>query len=198
MTIIGICGKMGSGKDYIASEIVLPFITNVLNKWCLPLSFADQIKVNLLSKNSTVHFDDLYIQKTEQSRKMLQLEGTEYGRKIYGERIWLSYYDKWIKVFESRGIHHFMTTDVRFANEIDYIKSKGGIVIKVVSAKRNNQRLEQESKGNMDVMQQLEQHSSECGLDAVPDSKYDIIINNDDDNAQTYLEQLQRVLRNHL
>lgn len=187
--LIGIAGKMGCGKDYICTNIVIPYFRS-LGKSILQVSFADQIKVNVMTKHS-VSFNDIYIQKTTQTRKLLQLEGTERGRNLYGDDIWIRYLDNWLSIYKARGIDNFICTDVRFKNELEYIKQNGGIVIKVVAPLRNMDRLFQESCGNKETMNTLQSHVSECDLDDLLDDDFDLVIYNDYDRECKYHYQTQ-------
>ena len=46
--IIGVSGKMGTGKDYFVENYVIKYIENTLKEKCLVLSFADMLKINLM------------------------------------------------------------------------------------------------------------------------------------------------------
>lgn len=180
MTIIGLCGKMGVGKDYIATNVIIPILEKKFYQRCLQLSFADQIKANVISKNN-IAYEDVYIRKTEETRRLLQREGTDNGRNIIGKDVWVKYFDSWCKIFSGRGIDHFVVCDVRFQNEVEYIKSRNGIVIKIDAPTRNNVRLLQESKGDKIIYDKIRSHESECNLDGLNDNDFDIIVNNDGD-----------------
>ncbi len=175
--LIGIVGKMGTGKDYLLTNIIIEMLKN-RNQNYIQLSFADQIKVNVMTK-CDVSFEEIYINKTYQTRHQLQIEGTENGRDILGENIWINYFDNWKKVHESRGINFILVSDIRFKNEFDYVKNSGGIIIKIVAPIRNNTRLFNESDGNSVLMKSLGSHKSECELDNLNDLLFDLVINND-------------------
>ena len=182
MLLIGICGKLGSGKDFIANNYIVPFIEKNLSKKCIQLSFADQLKVNTLVKNQDITFESVYLKKTRQSRELLQKEGTDNSKRLYGENIWINYFSNWLKVFETRGYTHCVCSDVRFKNEVDYIKSNGGIIIKVVGETRNETRLNQETSGDIDLYNKIKSHRSECDLDELDDNVFDLVIKNDIDD----------------
>ena len=192
--IIGIAGKMGCGKDYVCNNIIVPLLkTNGKN--FLQVSFADQIKVNVMTKQN-IKFHDVYVSKTNDTRRLLQMEGTENGRNVLGKDIWIKYFDNWISVYKSRGVDTFICTDVRFQNELDYIKGFGGIVIKINAPTRNLNRLIQESNGNETTLQSLRSHPSECDLDDIPNDYYDLVIENDPgNNITTYEESISKLLR---
>jgi dephospho-CoA kinase len=175
--IIGIAGKMGTGKDYICNNIVIPILEKYNSKF-LQMSFADQIKVNVMTKNN-ISFNDVYIHKNAETRTLLQTEGTELGRDILGKDIWIRYFDNWMKVYKSRGINHFILNDVRFLNEVEYIKKSGGLLIYINAPQRNYNRLYRESNGDPDIIAKLSNHISECDLDTLPYNYFDIVVHND-------------------
>lgn len=188
MTIIGICGKMGVGKDFIAQQVIMPFIEQTKKK-CIQLSFADQLKVNVISKHK-VSFNDVYVQKTDATRALLQREGTEHGRNVIGQDVWIQYFDTWAYIHASRGIHHIVCCDVRFRNEVDYIRKMRGTLIRVVAPKRNHERLMHESGGDMSVYKKLAEHVSECDLDGLRDEEFDIVINNDETDEKVSFDKI--------
>lgn len=175
--IIGVCGKMGSGKDYIVSNYIVPILERfgIRN---IHLSFADQIKVNVIAKQN-VPFEEVFINKNRNTRQLLQSEGTENGRDVFGNDIWIKHYDAWMKTFMTRGIQAIVTSDVRFRNEFDYIRSRNGLIIKIVAGERNESRLRKESVSDMNIYNKIKNHKSECDLDNVDDIMYDLVIDND-------------------
>lgn len=196
MVIIGICGKMGSGKDYIASTYIIPYLKYAKKRYPLQLSFADQIKASVMTKNN-ISFTQMYVKKSDYTRQLLQKEGTEIGRNILGSDIWIKYHHTWSQIHMSRGIDTIVTCDVRFKNELDYIKKQNGLLIKVVAPERNERRLQQESGGDLLIYHRIKTHQSECDLDDIEDSQFDYIINNDDDIIFDYT-QIYRFLDKHL
>jgi len=199
--IIGITGKLGSGKDYITNNVVIP----VLEKYShigrfMQCAFADQIKVNVMTKNN-ITYNDVYENKTSISRQLLQEEGTDIGRKK-DKDIWIRYLNNWMKVYYHRGISVFIISDVRFKNEYDFVKSSKdkdavGIMLKVVANKRNNDRLIAESGGDIVLYEKISKHPSECELDELNDEQFDLIIKNDVDdnfNLDTVKVQFSKIL----
>lgn len=188
MTLVGLCGKMGVGKDYIANTIILPYMRNVLGKTAMTWCFADQLKVNAMTKYK-LDYSNVYEDKTQHTRQLLQQEGTEYGRDLYGQDIWISYLDKWTQIMQHRGIEHFVITDVRFKNEIEYIKSRKGLVLKINAPNRNKQRLDSENG-----TQVMKTHKSECDLDSLDDKIYDLVVDNDTD-GRLNIESIHDLLK---
>ncbi len=173
--LIGVSGKMGSGKDYFVENHIIPYIENVLKEKCLILSFADMLKVNLMVHHN-ININELYGRKTPEIRKLLQLEGTEKGRNIYGEDIWIRYVKALSELYKNRGIKYIIIPDVRFKNEYEFIKQNNGILFRMHAPNRNEKRLREESNDNI-MYEQIKNHQSEIELD---DFKFDIIVNNID------------------
>lgn len=167
--LIGLSGKMGVGKDYIAHNVLMPYLEKK-NIKTLMIAFADQIKVNTSVKHN-INLFDMYDTKNENIRRLLQKEGTENGRDKYGDNIWINYVDKWTDIYSKRGIQAFIIMDVRFKNEAEYIKSKNGLLIRIEAPLRNKERITNE-KNSLEI----QKHISEIDLD---DYKFDNIINND-------------------
>lgn len=194
MKIIALCGKAGSGKDFIATNYILPYL-ELRNKNILQLAFADQMKINIMSKYD-VHYNDLYEKKTQNTRKLLQLEGTELGRNKLGNDIWIKYYKNWLKIFKKRNnTDIILTPDLRFQNEMNYLKSKNSIIIKIVSPDRHHNRLLTESNGNTEIYNQFKNHISECDLDNLLDDNFDLILYNDpNNNMEIEIKKLYNLL----
>lgn len=167
--LIGLSGKMGVGKDYIAHNIILPYLEKK-NIKTLIIAFADQIKVNTSVKNN-ISLSKMYDTKNENIRKLLQKEGTENGRDKYGNNIWIDYVDKWTDIYSKRGIQAFIIIDCRFKNEVEYIKKNNGVIFRIEAPLRNKERIYNE-KNSLEI----QKHISEIDLD---DYKFDNIINND-------------------
>jgi hypothetical protein len=209
--LVGITGKLGSGKDYITNNIVIPAIaslnrpsgagiTSLTHKYrYLQCAFADQLKINVMTKNY-IDYKTIYEQKTPESRIFLQQEGTENGRRL-NENIWVNYLDNWMTVHNHRGIDIFVISDVRFKNEHRYIKTHGGIILKVLAPTRNQQRLTAESKNCDYTYKCISTHSSECDLDDLDDSQYSMVIRNDptdDFNIYKLRKDFRHVLEKNL
>jgi len=180
--LIGICGKMGSGKDWYTQNIIIP-VLELYKKTYIPLALADQIKINVMTQKN-IKYDELYVQKTAESRNLLQQLGTDEGRNVYGKDIWIKYHSNWTEIFEKKGINYIISPDIRFSNELLYVKERGGIIIKLVAPKRNEQRLLQESNGDYIIYNKLKNHISECELDNEKDESFDLIVNNEFDISQ--------------
>ena len=64
----------------------------------------------------------------------------------------------------TRGIKHFVISDVRFTNEADFIRSRSAsLLVRINAPFRNKARLE--SEYTPERCQEIQNHASECNLD---------------------------------
>jgi len=139
--IIGLLGFAGSGKGTVADILV--------GKGFKKESFADPVKDTVsimfgwprnLLEGDTKESREFRETKDEfwskrfgydvTPRYMLQLMGTEAGRKTFHTDLWIHSLEKRMEYNE-----HTVVADVRFANECDFIRSKGGFIVRVVRGK---------------------------------------------------------------
>ena len=131
--IIGLIGNLGCGKDYITDNYILPYYGY---KKTHIISIADALKVNLMVFYN-IKFDLLYKKKTKGIRHLMQQYGTEQMRKKYGDDFWIKNLDAWIKINQLRGKDIIIIPDIRFQNEIDYVKNNGGYILKINAPDRS-------------------------------------------------------------
>lgn len=111
--VVGISGKMGSGKSALAGALVSRGATRV--------SFADPVR----RIAAELGWDGA---KDERGRRLLQSLGVmarEYDPDVW-VRMWEARADEII-----RGGGRVVADDVRFPNEAEVIRSRGGIVVRV-------------------------------------------------------------------
>jgi hypothetical protein len=181
MKLIGLSGHMGCGKNYIAEQIIYPHFKSKNN--ILIIGFGDQMKNELYARDLSLRYDDLYDHKTFETRNKLQQYGTENGREKYHPDIWIRGLDIQIETFKRRshGDCLIIVCDVRFINEAEYIKQKGGILFRINSPNRSNNRYLKEANNDPIKYEQIKNHKSETELN---DYKFDHLINNDDNELQ--------------
>ena len=155
--IIGLVGQLGTGKDYITENILIPFFGK---DKCQILSMGDSLKVELMV-HMNIDFEKLYIKKDKDSRRLLQVYGTDIMRRKHGDDIWARYVNAWIKVHKFRGKEVIIIPDIRFENEAKYIKSNQGLLIKINANDRNLDKINQE-KLNTEI-----KHRSETGVNNI-------------------------------
>jgi len=175
LSVIGISGKAGSGKDFLACEIFKP-------RGFMQIALAWPIKAIAYARRPTgTTFEDIYDRKPPEIRKLLQHLGTEEGRDVYGESYWIDQTYALMRMIQrSTGNNQYVITDVRFPNEVEFIHNLGGLVIRVV--------------GRQSSLADGEQHRSEIELD---DFKgFDSIIQNQEGTTVQDIEiQLQRITK---
>ena len=128
--IIGLCGRAGSGKDTVRS-----FLEHKHD--FAGLAFADPIRAMVRELLTSNGCSDEYITSRElkeaeipglgvSARHMMQTLGTEWARKCLGEDFWLKLSATYMADLRSQGYRHFVVSDVRFANEAEWIRAQGG------------------------------------------------------------------------
>jgi hypothetical protein len=170
--IIGFSGKIGSGKDYIAKEIVGTHLKNMGIQY-IHMAFSDAIKVNLMA-TTDISYESLYVKKTTESRNMLQKCGMKL--RATDDSIWIKYLDSWLKVYVSRGFKVILISDVRFPIEVDYINERGGQIFRIIAPERTLKKMSEETDNNIGEIEKIKTHISETELD---NYDFDLIINND-------------------
>jgi len=179
--LIGLSGYAQSGKDTVADYLRE-------HHDFIRVSFADQIKQALYVLNPMIAHDARvdYLQtylmnsswdemkQNKEVRRLLQRLGTQVGRNFIDENIWLDRVFK-SKLFDSTA--SIVITDVRFENEADEIRQRGGFIL----------RIEREG------VHAYNRHASETALD---DYDFDVIVPNNESIADLYsnVDQIVKLL----
>jgi hypothetical protein len=177
--IVGLHGFAQSGKDTIGEELVEKYGFE-------RLSFADIIRDAVYILNPIVFHNpmgetgrvrdlvDEYgwewckVQYPE-IRRLLQVMGTEVGRDLIYEAIWIDGLRNKIRNGD------YVITDVRFDNEAEMIRSnREGFLVKIVR----------------DGVGPVNSHKSDSGL---PDHLFDLIIDNDG-SLEEFLESVEKII----
>lgn len=184
--IAGIVGFLGSGKGTVGDILIQ-------EKGYYRLSFADAVKdavsvvfgwprhllegdteESRVFRESTDGFWSERFGYAVTPRYMLQLMGTEAGRDVFNKDIWIYSVEK-----RMQGIENVVIPDVRFPNEIHFIRSMGGKVIRVKRGPEPewyNAALSANFECNTDLMANYHIHYSEW---AWIGQKFDHVIEND-------------------
>lgn len=125
--LIGICGRQGSGKDTAAG-----LINKITNNKFEVKRFSSKLKecAGILLGVPVELFEDRifkesYIAQYDMTvRELLQKFGTEFIRETVHPNLWIE------STFIGYMNQDWLIPDVRFINECDAIKSRGGIIVK--------------------------------------------------------------------
>ena len=197
LELYGFSGKMGTGKNYISEKL---FKAMLPVKNTLVLALADHFKVECCAKDG-IEYERVFVQKDGESRKLLQKRGTEEGRAIYGEDIWTRTLETWIRRHHETGVERIIITDLRFRNEVEWVKSLGGMTFRITAPQRNQTRLREEAElmtsqeGTIEEkMNIIANHPSETDLDGL-DDEFDFNINNDYCHQNGVANQVRDIIR---
>lgn len=128
--IIGLSGYARSGKDTVAELLVL-------NYGFKRMAFADGIREALTALNPILHdghrLNELVgmygwevAKSKDEVRRLLQIMGTEVGRKLINEDVWV-----WLLFNKINTDERIVIPDVRFPNEAKMIEQQGGEVWRI-------------------------------------------------------------------
>jgi hypothetical protein len=179
--LYGFVGRKGSGKDTAAAALMARGFSRG--------SFAEPLKVMLRAlvieqgcdRNQAFQMTDGDLKEVSSPwlngatmRHAMQTLGTQWGREQMSP-------DFWIRAWErcNRYPNGFVMTDVRFLNEVEAIKRKGGKLIRVVRPGLDTSDI----------------HSSETLSDSLP---VDITIQNDGTIQQLHERVLDATLYSHI
>ena len=170
---VGILGFIGSGKGTVGDILSdvgfekisfashLKDVTSVMFGWDRNLLEGDTDESREFREKVDPFWSDKLGRKFT-PRLALQLMGTEVGRNVFGENIWIHSLENKIKDVSK----HYVVTDVRFQNEIDWIRKQKGILIEIrrgklplwynVASEANNG-----CQHSISIMKDIEIHESE-------------------------------------
>lgn len=180
--IVGIVGKQGSGKNWVAEKIVEELYRRHPNTEVETYAFADSLKgivLSLWKVRSTFQRDKLQevLVKTKEGYKYKSVRDL---LQETGEAIRSIDLDAWTKYLaekiDDEGYDISVITDVRYQNEAD-------ICDVLIRVERTNS-----SSG---LQETQKQHSSETEQDTIP---VDITINNDNDNETPWMESVMEII----
>jgi len=124
--IIGFTGPAGAGKDLAASMVPgacrVGFADPIYQGLSAMLGVPEAILRNRSAKENTI------VGLGASPRQLLQTLGTEWGRRMIRDDVWLRVaFWKWQQL-AAGGVSLIVVPDVRFANEARQIRSEGGQV----------------------------------------------------------------------
>jgi hypothetical protein len=147
------------------------------------ISLAWHFKVEIVSLNLAT-YEEVFVTKPPHVRKLLQQRGTEEGRNKYGENVWCQHTLTWMQLLhDTWSISKFVIPDVRFPNEVQFIRQHGGKVYRIIAPHRElSNSLTPEARA----------HSSETSLDNY--HEFDGYISNDPKFESTVRGQIYRFM----
>lgn len=132
--LIGLTGQAGTGKDTVRQ-----ILTRKHDFY--GLAFADPIRAMLekLLRETGIGTHWMHVRELKEQpidglgvsyRHMAQTLGTEWGRALRPD-FWLRLATENLHAHAERGHSHFVISDVRFQNEVDWVRAHGGVVWRV-------------------------------------------------------------------
>ena len=135
MKIIALTGPKQVGKTTVANAIANyldPFIHSQV------VSFATPMRAMLLAMGiDERHLNNPSLKETpieginKSARQLLQTLGTDWGRNMINDNIWLWAMQRQLKFAEMGNAEYAIIDDCRFENEARCVKSLGGIIVRL-------------------------------------------------------------------
>ncbi len=121
--LIGLTGEARCGKDTVATMLGLPEY-----HFSKPMKDACRVIFGWGDEHLYGDLKEVVDPKFNVSpRKALQTMGTDWGRNMIVQDIWLKRAQ-----IEINSNEHLVVSDVRFDNEARLIRSNGGIIVKII------------------------------------------------------------------
>lgn len=170
--LFGILGKKGAGKDTVSDYLVAKY---GFRKRAIAAELKKIMRHLFHFKNNQLHGELKEVVDDNWDitpRHGMQFVGTlvreHFGRLVKGvdKNFWLVNLEMWLNKCKNE---HVILSDCRYQNEVDFVKSHKGIVIKIVRNKNDEIK---------------DTHESEQGVDFV--KKHDILIENNGSLQELY------------
>jgi len=167
---VGLCGKAGSGKGLVASQMKTMCIPDIVQTFPMAEDLKDI---------ATTHFGWDGIKDTK-GRRLLQLLGTDCGRMYGGDDFWVNKWKTKVELFTQNNNNTcwIICDDVRFDNEAKCIRNMGGTIIKIIGRQYN-----------MNVSEST--HASEQGI---CDDLIDVYLHNTGTEVELYHNVKKHIL----
>jgi hypothetical protein len=124
--IIGLAGPAGCGKNLVASMVPDAVVVHIADPIYAALSAILGIQDTVLRQRATKERPIDWLGKSP--RQLLQTLGTDWGRTLVAEDIWLRIARRRIEELAASGVSTVVIADVRFDNEARMVQEMGGEV----------------------------------------------------------------------
>lgn len=189
--LVGICGPARAGKDTLA-HLMTQCLQDATNEdfanWVIAQeSFAAPIKSmiamlldfsgygSVMNPESLAPYIDGDLKEEEldkigkSPRQLMQTLGTEWGRGLVNENIWIDNMEGRIGNYQEAKKHGYQgafvfITDVRFDNEAEMIKNNGGTIVRVTTDRETDDVTSHASESGV----------SECMVDSLIENNGDM------------------------
>ena len=145
--IIGLTGKIGSGKSEVAKYLE--------TKGFMRVRFAASLKDMMRSIGLTEEHIEGKLKEVPSEllsgrtpRYAMQTIGTEWGRDLMDKDFWVNLWKH--KVLSYEGGLPIVAEDTRFKNELEAVHSLGGIVVRIQRPPHGVEKTESHPSENMD------------------------------------------------
>lgn len=128
--LIGITGKIAAGKSLAASMVPGAVTIQLADPLYAMVSALTGIAPEMLRDRRTK--EDVIFWLGKSPRQLLQTIGTEWGRDMIDRDIWVRHLEQRIANMERQGYDLIVVADVRFDNEAEAIRARGGQVWQVI------------------------------------------------------------------
>lgn len=181
MKTILICGPQGSGKTKLANNFShARWMSTFRLKFADPLYAMHKALLPLLEEYGLREKDS-----DTKDGELLQVLGTEYGRKKYGPNVWADITRRRVQE-QSTAYEYAVIDDCRFRTEFDAFPMGLKVWLNCPMEVR---------KGRAEYWRDNTEHPSERDLDLyVEEKRFDLVINTEKNTAEETLKELFRAI----
>lgn len=188
--IIGISGKIGSGKNYIAEKILFNKLREK-GKNVVVMAFGDYLKMMCYVRDG-ISYEKLFHNKDNQTRQILQIRGMK--ERETDDQVFIKMLDCHMKIAFDRNIDVIVVSDLRFNIEFEFLKNKNATLLRVNSPKRTYDKMMKECEGDEKLISTISNHISETDLDNC--LLFDYYIDNDYEHQNDIDDKISNILNN--
>lgn len=192
--IILISGKQGSGKSSLAE--CLEEMVNARGREYIADQFSFAAPIYDMHNACLNVLKHAKIAVPKKDGRLLQLLGTEWGRKIYGDDIWVNIVKNEIGNFftamEDFSHKVAVISDCRFKNELYGFNNTIRVRLECDEETRKKRILNTPGQN----WREDQTHPSEIDLDDIPKRKWDVIVDTGALGKKDTSEEVFRVLKN--